>query len=94
VRAGTDILVRFTAHRGGRVMDSGTVTARFWAPGSDLAAPPDHEAGAEFDPRTRRWAVTVSTAGWPPGTWRMLPLADDGTVIGSTAEPVTFTLDA
>lgn len=94
MRAGQHIVVRVTAHRGGRIMDSGTVTARFWAPGSDLAAEPDRQAGAVFDPRTRRWAAVVDTAGWAPGTWRMMPLADDGTAVGGTAEPLTFELDA
>jgi hypothetical protein len=76
MHAGEGLLIRISAARSGRVIDGGQVTAEFWAPGRDpvtdpaVRATPDHQAGCDYDPFTRRWTARVPfTAGWPPGTW-------------------------
>lgn len=94
MRAGEHILARVTASRRGRIVGTGSVTARFWGPGADPGGPPDHEAELAFSPRDRRWSAEVDTGGWAPGAWVMRARADDGTARGETPDPVRFILDA
>jgi len=46
---------------------------------------------ASYNAGTGQWELTISTAGWAPGSYRLLARAEDG--YGAFGDPFALTLE-